>query len=138
MEYKDFYVTKEFIAEVEDDGLDFILQSEFGIDNDDDDVYTSIAYIEKNTPTFRYGGHPINIDRLINTLQGLKEKGATHVGMEYHCDHISYPIFGYKLTKSTDEEVAEFTNKQAEKAAERIKKEKERLERELEKLSLYR
>jgi hypothetical protein len=135
MEYKKLYVTKRYIAEVEDSELDFVLQDEFGINNSGVDVPTYIEFIEEEQDDYVLDGHPINIDRLINTLQGLKENGATHVEMEYHCDHISYPIHGYKLTKSTDEEVTEFTNKQAEKNAEKIKKEKERLEKELEKLS---
>ena len=80
-------------------------------------------------------GHPINIDRLINTLQGLKENGATHVQMEYHCDHISYPIQGYKLSVSTEEEVSNHMKKEEEVKLKRIQEQKQKLEKEIERLN---
>ena len=135
MEYKKLYVTKRYIDEVEDTELDFVLQDEFGINNSGVDVPTYIEFIENEQDDYELDGHPINIDRLINTLQGLKENGATHVQMEYHCDHISYPIQGYKLSVSTEEEVSNHMKKEEEVKLKRIQEQKQKLEKELQRLN---
>jgi len=53
------------------------------------------------------------------SLQEMKDKGATHVEMEYHCDHISYPIYGYRITHADQADIDELERKktQAEKLA---------------------
>lgn len=109
-------LTKEFIAEVEDGELDFYLQREF-VGEVDSDTYVDIEWIEKGGPKWGSEGYPVRIDRIMEILQEMKDKGATHVEMEYHCDHISYPIYGYRITLADQADVDELEKKrtQAEK-----------------------
>ena len=109
-------LTKEFIAEVEDGELDFDLQREF-VGELDSDTYVDIEWIEKGGPKWGSEGYPVRIDRIMQILQEMKDKGATHVEMEYHCDHISYPIYGYRITHADQADIDEMEQKktQAEK-----------------------
>ena len=116
MEEIQIRLTKEFIAEVEDSEIDFDLQREFAGEVDSD-TYVNIEWIEKGGPQWGSEGYPIRIDRVMQTLQEMKDKGATHVEMEYHCDHISYPIYGYRITHADQADIDELEQKktQAEK-----------------------
>jgi hypothetical protein len=116
MEEIQIKLTKEFIAKVEDDEIDFDLQREFAGEVDGD-TYIDIEWIEKGAPMFGSEGYPIRIDRVLQILQEMKDKGATHVEMEYHCDHISYPIYGYRITHADQTDIDELERKrtQAEK-----------------------
>jgi len=121
MEEIQIRLTKEFIAEVEDSEIDFDLQREFAGEVDSD-TYVNIEWIEKGGPKWGSEGYPIRIDRVMQTLQEMKDKGATHVEMdemEYHCDHISYPIYGYRITHADQADIDELEQKktQAEKLA---------------------
>lgn len=40
---------------------------------------------------------PLNIDKMLELIQGFKSKGATHIYIEPHIDHQSYILRGYKL-----------------------------------------
>ena len=44
-------------------------------------------------------GYPILIDRLIDKLNEFKEKGANYVSLEYHNDHIGYPMEALLIKK---------------------------------------
>ena len=125
------YLTKEFIESVEDSEIDFDLMREFGAEPDGDN-YIDIEWMQKGGPKWGVDGFPINIDRMIETLQSLKQKGATHIEMEYHCDHISYPIDAYRITHSTQEDI------EAEKAkmtkAQKLEAEKAELRAKLREL----
>jgi len=118
MEEIQIRLTKEFIAEVEDSEIDFDLQREFAGEVDGD-AYVNIEWIEKGGPQWGSEGYPIRIDRVMQILQEMKDKGATHVEMEYHCDHISYPIYGYRITHAEQADIDELEQKktQAEKLA---------------------
>jgi len=111
-------LVKEFIAEVEDSEIDFDLQREFAGEVDSD-TYIDIEWIKKGGPKWGSEGYPIRIDRVLGILQEMKDKGATHVEMEYHCDHISYPIYGYRITHADQTDIDELEQKrtQAEKLA---------------------
>jgi len=116
MEEIQIRLVKEFIAEVEDGEIDFDLQREFAGEVNGD-AYVNIEWIEKGGPQWGSEGYPIRIDRVMQTLQEMKDKGATHVEMEYHCDHISYPIYGYRITHADQADIDELEQKktQAEK-----------------------
>jgi hypothetical protein len=116
MEEIQIRLVKEFIAEVEESEIDFDLQREFAGDVDCD-TYVNIEWIEKGAPKWGVDGYPIRIDRVMRILQEMKDKGATHVEMEYHCDHISYPIYGYRITHADQADIDELEQKktQAEK-----------------------
>ena len=40
---------------------------------------------------------PLNIDKMLEVIQDLKSKGATHIYIEPNIDHQSYMFRGYKL-----------------------------------------
>ena len=116
MEEIQIRLVKEFIAEVEDSEIVFDLQREFAGEVDSD-TYIDIEWIGKGGPKWGSEGYPIRIDRVLQILQEMKDKGATHVEMEYHCDHISYPIYGYRITHADQADIDELEQKktQAEK-----------------------
>ena len=100
------YYTKVLVDDVEHSEIDMDLHDLFGFDYE---KYDDIVEIRQG-----YGdadGYPIAIDRIISTLESMKTKGATHVEMNYHEDHIGYEISGYVIRPSTTEEIAIIKNK---------------------------
>lgn len=108
------YITKEVIENINHSEIDFLIQSEFGFDYE---TYDELVKIEVGNGDVR--NEPINIDTLIDTLQELKQKGSTHVSLDYHCDHIGYEMTGYKIYLSTEEQISNYEEKL------KIKREKE-------------
>ena len=100
------YYTKVLVDDVEHSEIDMDLQILFGFNYDKHDDFVEIPQ--------GYGdadGYPIAIDRMIQTLESMKTKGATHVEMNYHEGHIGYEISGYIIRPSTTEEIAVMENK---------------------------
>lgn len=108
------YITKEVIGDVEHSEIDFLIQEEFGYDYEN---YQELVEIEVGNGDVR--NEPISIDLMVKTLQELKEKGSTHVSLDYHCDHIGYEMTGYKIYLSTEEQINTYEEKL------KIKREKE-------------
>ena len=108
------YITKEVIGDVEHSEIDFLIQEEFGYDYEN---YQELVEIEVGNGDVR--NEPISIDLMVKTLQELKEKGSTHVSLDYHCDHIGYEMTGYKIYLSTEEQIKAYEEKL------KIKREKE-------------
>lgn len=76
-------------------------------------------YPEMHGDRVQYG-EVIDIDLLINSFMNFKERGATHVSMEYHEDHIGYEIQALKITlaeKSLIEKVSKKKTEDKEKQA---------------------
>lgn len=90
-------VTKKLIEEIEVSEIDFDLQNEFKKDPSDDDE--EIDFVEKGKQATMVDATPINIERLEKLLAGFKEKGATHVEIEYHGDHFGYMFGAFKYSK---------------------------------------
>ena len=109
------YIKKRHIGNCSFEDLDLDLHEEFINNGDDDEL--EIVRVGRG----RADGFPIDIDRMIYALTGLKEAGATHVEIDYHCDHIGYDISGYNITKLDKEEESRLIIKQQE---ERIREEK--------------
>ena len=114
MKEEKFYITKEVIGDVEHSEIDFLIQEEFGYDYEN---YQELVEIEVGNGDVR--NEPISIDLMVKTLQELKEKGSTHVSLDYHCDHIGYEMTGYKIYLSTEEQINTYEEKL------KIKREKE-------------
>lgn len=125
------HVKKRLIESTEISEIDFDLYDEFGVDTEKDDELVLIS-----PPRNHWGaeGYPINIDRVIKHLQDLKDKGATHVEMDYHCDHIGYEIDGYEYLPATDKDVEEHIRKEEEEERARIQKKKEELQKQIDEL----
>jgi hypothetical protein len=108
------YITKEVIGDVEHSEIDFLIRDDFGFDYENDQ---ELVEIEVGNGDVR--NEPINIDTLIESLQELKQKGSTHVALNYHTDHIGYEMTGYKIYLSTEEQINSYEEKL------KIKREKE-------------
>ena len=94
------YITKEVIGDVEHSEIDFLIRDDFGFDYENDQ---ELVEIEVGNGDVR--NEPISIDTLIESLQELKQKGSTHVALNYHTDHIGYEMTGYKIYLSTEEQI---------------------------------
>lgn len=110
------YIKKTHIDNYFFGDLDLDLYEEFILSYDDDDELETVR-----VGRGRADGFPIKIDRMINALNGLKVKGATHVEIGYHCDHIGYDISGFSITELKPDEIIELKAKQD---AERLREEK--------------
>ena len=108
------YITKEVIEDVEHSEIDFLIRDDFGFDYENDQ---ELVEIEVGNGDVR--NEPISIDTLIESLQELKQKGSTHVALNYHTDHIGYEMTGYKIYLSTEEQINSYEEKL------KIKREKE-------------
>jgi hypothetical protein len=96
------YLIKELIEDTGFSELDFVLEDDFGIDTE----MSCYDIIENKRG--RADAYPIKIDDMIKKLEDLKQKGASYVEIDYHCDHIGYDISGFFIRKSTEEESKEF------------------------------
>jgi hypothetical protein len=100
------YITKEVIGDVEHSEIDFLIRDDFGFDYENDQ---ELVEIEVGNGDVR--NEPISIDTLIESLQELKQKGSTHVALNYHTDHIGYEMTGYKIYLSTEEQINAYEEK---------------------------
>jgi hypothetical protein len=114
MDEEIMYITKEVIEDVEHSEIDFLIRDDFGFDYENDQ---ELVEIEVGNGDVR--NEPISIDTLIESLQELKQKGSTHVALNYHTDHIGYEMTGYKIYLSTEEQINSYEEKL------KIKREKE-------------
>lgn len=101
------YITAEVIENKEYSEIDILLQEEFGYNWDELDF--EMYKIFNGKPDVI--NEPINIDLMIKTLQDLKEKGSTHISINYHEDHIGYEMTGYKLYHSTAGQIQSYKEK---------------------------
>lgn len=86
------YIMKELVGDFDHSDLDFELNSQFGFN---DEINSDLVVLTRGSGSA--DGFSISIDRMIETLNELKTRGATHVEMNYHEDHIGYQISGYKI-----------------------------------------
>jgi len=93
------YLQKIHIESRSIDELDFILYDEFDINNED--VTYEIIEVGQGITS----AYVINIDTMITNLMELKDKGTTHVEIDYHEDHIGYDISTYIMRESTIDEI---------------------------------
>jgi hypothetical protein len=115
MDNQNIYVTKTLIGNDNQSELDIVLYDGFGFSYDTHDQFNEI---EKGKGYYA-DATPIKIDDMIKILQSLKEKGATHVQLEDHCDHQGYDISGFEIRLSTQEEIDEYEFKRTVKMEKR-------------------
>lgn len=87
-------VTESEFSEIDQDLYDELLGSDIIYNIWDNDVHPS-DYVDSS----KTENCPIQIDKMINHLQTIKEKGTTYIEIDYLCDHIGYLIRGYKVIK---------------------------------------
>lgn len=89
------YIMKEHVGDFDHSELDFELHNRFGFDYD-----THSDFVELEKGHGQVDNEPIDIDLLLKSINELKSRGATHVSLDYHCDHIGYEISGYRITEA--------------------------------------
>lgn len=87
------YVLKEHVGDFERSELDFELHNQFGFDYD-----THSDFVEITKGQGDVDNTPIEINALLEVINELKSRGATHVSLDYHCDHIGYEFSGYRIS----------------------------------------
>lgn len=123
------YIKKTHIEDVEYSELDLEMQEKFGFDYDDENDFITIEEGQGCAD-----GFPIEIDRMIRVLKNMKIKGATHVEMNYHCDHIGYEISAYEIKKATSEDIDKYHGIKKKKAEDAKKQEIEKLQKRIKEL----
>lgn len=81
--------------------IDFILQDELSTKEEKDkyeDINVDITEVESKIDADT-DSYPLNIAILEKMLNEAKAKGATHVEIDYHCDHIGYIVSGFKIER---------------------------------------
>lgn len=133
------YIFHEIIAEIDHSDLDIEFQDDLLGKNDDD--YHDYRMIESDANkhySWASENEFLEINLAIQTLQDLKDKGATHVDITPHCDHHAYVFYGNIFRLATEEEIQIAKNKYVEDKKLALKIELERAqqlyEKELEKL----
>lgn len=107
MEDKNTYVTSKF---KEKSYLEETTSDNFGFDWNTNSYFEIIG----DKPWEKTRSGLIEINRLIDELVSLREKGSNYVGCEYHCDHRELELFGFELTSSTQEEIDYHKEKEKE------------------------
>lgn len=88
------YILKEHVGDFERSELDFELHNQFGFDYD---THSDFVELEKGQGCVNDTA-PIEINDLLSIINELKSRGATHVCMDYHVDHIGYEFSGYRIS----------------------------------------
>ena len=104
------YFTRHLISEVETEELDFVLDQELQIDREAEEELFWLG------DGLDVDGELIDVDKMIKILQEMKEQGSTHVALEYHTDHISYRVCGFKVEPSDAATVEEVEKEIARKS----------------------
>lgn len=129
MKNMNVYIKKTLIDDKTIDELDFEMHTDFDFNYDVHEDFIEIQDGQGDAD-----GFPINIDLLITSLQELKEKGATHIEMDYHIDHIGYGISGYEIRKATKDEIDAHLGKKTAATKAATEAEINRLKKKLEEL----
>lgn len=112
---EDFYIVKQHITDTSVSELDLELRDEFVVDDTIDMVKIEIGHGISD-------GYPIKIISIVDILIEMVKHGATHVGLNYHEDHIGYEISGYKLEAATSSQIEVY-----QKSVEEYKLKREKL-----------
>jgi hypothetical protein len=90
MEDSKMYITKEVIENKEHSEIDFLIQDEFGLNHEDEQVLIELMMGNPDITN-----EPISIDLMIKTFQELKEQGATHLVL-FHDENIPVSPVSWK------------------------------------------
>jgi hypothetical protein len=104
------YITQELVGDIEHSEIDIDLHDQFGFDYE-----TASNFITIERGQGQVDNTPININTLLESINDLKSRGATHISLSYHCDHIGYELSGYKITEADPAVIAEFEEAKRQK-----------------------
>ena len=116
MKSKTIYVTQIPTLKINIEDVDYELKQEFGVkygetfeDRGDEFIITNEQALLRS---MSHDSEIVNIDTLINSLETLRKKGSTHVAVDWHCDHLSYELYGYKVNLAEDNAIEEYQDRQ--------------------------
>jgi len=100
---KNLYLHKTLISK---EDLYVSIEDDFGFfDENGDELYDDYIFTCKST----YSDiQPINIDRIIHSLQVAQNNGANYVTLFFHEDHQEYEIESFLIKKSSEDEIEYF------------------------------
>ena len=143
MSKKTIYVAKDLVIHEELSELDFTLMKEFNYNFDGEDDFREIDVMtNKKLRINTYADTtPVSVKDLEKLIAKFKKKGATHIQMLHHPDHIGYEFSGFKITLADDELVDRYKAEHKKKAElnkkyNKLKKEMDAIEREYDKLKI--
>jgi len=143
MSKKTIYVAKDLVIHEELSELDFSLMSEFNHNFDSEDDFREIDVISnKKLKINTYvDTTPVSIKDLDKLITKFKKKGATHIQMFHHSDHIGYEFSGFKIALADDELIDKFKAEHKKKVElnkeyAKLKKKMVAIEREYDKLKI--
>lgn len=110
------YIVKELVGDFERDELDFELHNEFGFDYDEHQGFVELTKGNGQVDDTA----PIKIDDLLSIINELKARGATHVCMDYHVDHIGYEFSGYRITPAEPAMIEAYESIKTKEEAKRL------------------
>lgn len=90
------YINQELLEVVETEDVSYLLREEFKFD---EEVYEDIQINHAKG----YGnneGEPIHINHILNLINAMKNRGCTHVSIDWHCGHQTYAIEGYQIKEA--------------------------------------
>jgi len=76
----------------------------------------------------------VSIDKVLTMLNELKSNGATHVNIDFHCDHDEYNIYGFEVYSEAEKDEAERLAKEEAARKALVQKKIAKLQKDLEKL----
>lgn len=101
---KKVFLNKKLIEAFETDERYYEdLAREVGVTISESDEDVQVIFIKEEFGNTE--GNPVLIDVMINKLLEMKKAGATHVSVDYHCDHGSFEIDAFKISQSSKEEI---------------------------------
>lgn len=76
----------------------------------------------------------VSIENIEKYLEVAKKEGATHVAIDWHCDHVGYDIYMAKMTEASESDIEEHLSAIKQEADANKQKKIDALERKLAKL----
>ena len=129
---KDIFIKSRLIAHNETDETAELTKLELGLSNEDEDVWVNLRVSKSSKAGWSADAPAIPITVLESYLVDMKAKGANFIAIEFHCDHGTYLIDGFKYTLADQREEAK---RLAKEELARIRGHKKRLESELDRFS---
>jgi hypothetical protein len=90
------YINQELLEVVETEDVSWLLREEFKFD---EEVYEDMQ-INHPKGYSNNDSEPIHVNHILNLLNAMKNRGCTHVSIDWHCDHQTYEVEGYRITEA--------------------------------------
>jgi len=90
------------------------------------------CYVDLNHTDGSYcDGQPAPIAMIKKMVEDAEAAGSTHIYIDYHCDHIEFDVYGYKLERETNEDIKAREEEEKRKVEDKKIRKIAKLEKEL-------